>query len=104
MKEAIEFEDLEKHIADILSSKELQNLTLEQAKSISLLMEMSYRKGKSESRNSISNCTVNVKVDCDIENIKEKISGAILGSLSVKKHSGPCVSATADGPCEKCGK
>lgn len=80
MKEAIEFEDLEKHIADILSSKELQNLTLEQAKSISLLMEMSYRKGKNESnegKNSIRNCTVNVKVDCNIDDIKGKVNKAL---------------------------
>lgn len=77
MKGIIEFEDLEKHIADIFSSSALQNLTLEQAKSVSLLMEMSYRKGKSESnegQNSITNCTVNVKVDCNSDDIKEKVN------------------------------
>lgn len=103
----IEFKDLRKHIPNIFSTTNLHNITVEQMKSIALLMENAYQKGKNENnerKNSITNCTVNVKVDCDIENIKEKISGAILGSLSVKKHSGPCVSATADGPCEKCGK
>lgn len=80
MKEVIELEDLEKHIADIFSSEELQNITLQQAKSISLLMEMSYRKGKNESnegKNSIRNCTVNVKVDCNGEDIKEKVNKAL---------------------------
>lgn len=80
MKEVIELEDLEKHIADIFSSGELQNITLQQAKSISLLMEMSYRKGKNESnegKNSIRNCTVNVKVDCNIDDIKGKVNKAL---------------------------
>lgn len=39
------------------------------------------------------------------ENVVNRL-GKVLGELQnkgVKKHSGPCTSPTADGPCEKCG-
>lgn len=75
-----EYKNLEKHFASIMNNENLKDLTTEQIKAVAAEMEVAYQKGKYESnegKNSIRNCTVNVKVDCNIDDIKGKVNKAL---------------------------